>query len=176
MDGLENSVNERARSIPSTKGSAEAERFNPGQAEISGTAADHSQSLVRHQNSSKPVRFGRSLLYLSATAALVLSALQCTFSLFSSEAPINPQDYAKRTEKVLATTPLIDGHNDLPYLLRIELKNKIYNDRFTFENGLLSHTDLQKMRQGQIGGQFWSVYLHCSEVEGIKTDDPTVCR
>lgn len=45
-------------------------------------------------------------------------------------------DYSLRTELILSTTPLIDGHNDLPYLLRLELQNKIYdNTSFTFRDG-----------------------------------------
>lgn len=49
---------------------------------------------------------------------------------------VDPSNYALRAENILKTTPLIDGHNDLPYLLRLELQNKIYNDSaFTFRNG-----------------------------------------
>jgi hypothetical protein len=77
----------------------------------------------------------------------------------------------------LWTTPLIDGHNDLPYLLRLELKNKIYDSKFYFKQGgilflsnsktqlltilqgLASHTDLARLKEGRIGGQFWSVFV-----------------
>lgn len=49
---------------------------------------------------------------------------------------IDPLDYKARTEDLMRTTPLIDGHNDLPYLLRIELKNRIYDeDKFSFVEG-----------------------------------------
>lgn len=41
----------------------------------------------------------------------------------------SPDDYAARTENVLRTTPLIDGHNDLPFLLRLELHNQIYDNK-----------------------------------------------
>ena len=42
---------------------------------------------------------------------------------------IDPVDYAARTEMILRTTPLIDGHNDLPFLLRLELHNQIYDNK-----------------------------------------------
>lgn len=42
---------------------------------------------------------------------------------------ISQDDYAARTEMVLRTTPLIDGHNDLPFLLRLELHNQIYDNK-----------------------------------------------
>lgn len=49
---------------------------------------------------------------------------------------ISQDDYAARTEAVLRTTPLIDGHNDLPFLLRLELHNQIYDNRsFPFREG-----------------------------------------
>ncbi|KAH8811347.1 putative dipeptidase [Xylogone sp. PMI_703] len=132
------------------------------------------QSLVARQNPSQQKRdLSRLVVCLSGVIALVLGFLQYGFSVVSLEPKTDLQDYGKRTAKLLSTTPLIDGHNDLPYLIRVELKNAIYNDRFTFEKGLLSHTDLQKMRQGRMGGQFWSVYMHCSQAEHIKIDDPT---
>ncbi|KAK2797631.1 hypothetical protein FQN51_008325, partial [Onygenales sp. PD_10] len=85
----------------------------------------------------------------------------------------DPLDFSKRADLILETTPLIDGHNDLPYLIRIETKNQIYNERFTFESGLLSHTDLKKLRKGKVGGQFWSVYTECPEDPKTQIDDPT---
>jgi hypothetical protein len=93
------------------------------------------------------------------------------------EASIDPQDFKARAENVMKTTPLIDGHNDLPYLLRLELKNKIYDSKFDFKQGrilflsnsktqlltilqgLASHTDLARLKEGRIGGQFWSVFV-----------------
>lgn len=54
--------------------------------------------------------------------------------------------------------PLIDGHNDLPWTLRggnggtvdtVDLRKP--RDRF--------QTDISRLRQGQVGGQFWSVYV-----------------
>lgn len=42
---------------------------------------------------------------------------------------ISQDEYEARTEMVLRTTPLIDGHNDLPFLLRLELHNQIYDSK-----------------------------------------------
>ncbi|KAH6879536.1 dipeptidyl aminopeptidase [Thelonectria olida] len=84
----------------------------------------------------------------------------------------DPTNYSLRTERLLSTSPLIDGHNDLPYLLRIELQNKIYgNGTFTFRDGLAGHTDLKRMKEGRVGGQFWSVFVECPDTKGL--DDPT---
>lgn len=66
--------------------------------------------------------------------------------------------YLALAESILRQTPLIDGHNDLPFLLRQQLKAKIYDQDFnagTFNN----HADIRRMKQGLMGGQFWSVYM-----------------
>lgn len=70
---------------------------------------------------------------LGAVGAIALG-LWITFS-YPAGRNIDPLDFKGRTERVLATTPLIDGHNDLPYLLRLELKNKINDEsKFSFRD------------------------------------------
>lgn len=82
--------------------------------------------------------FGRLSSYLSVAGALLLGAYYAWS--YGENTTISAHDYKARTERVLRTTPLIDGHNDLPYLLRIELKNKIQDGRFTFEDCTLLRT------------------------------------
>ncbi|KAI0471050.1 dipeptidyl aminopeptidase [Xylariaceae sp. FL0804] len=94
-------------------------------------------------------------------------------TLYGKDPVVDPQDYALRTEKILGSTPLIDGHNDLPYLLRLELQNKIYDrESFTFRDHFASHTDLVRMKEGRVGGQFWSVFVECPPASA-DLDDPT---
>ena len=54
--------------------------------------------------------------------------------------------------------PLIDGHNDLPWKLRTNgiqpITNKMLN-----EVQPAFHTDIPRLLQGGLGGQFWSVYV-----------------
>ena len=85
---------------------------------------------------------------------------------------IDPKDYHSRAKRVLRSTPLIDGHNDFPFLLRQQLQSKIYDHNFEDEK-LASHTDFQKMKDGMMGGQFWSVYVPCPEalVPGVDLHD-----
>ncbi|MFI7602934.1 dipeptidase [Actinoplanes sp. NPDC049681] len=57
---------------------------------------------------------------------------------------------------VLATSPVIDGHNDLPMALRARAGYRVEGlaaDRREF------HTDIARLRAGGVGGQFWSVYV-----------------
>ncbi len=65
-----------------------------------------------------------------------------------------------RIDRILKKTPLIDGHNDLPWALRQEHEQSVAGltsgtDRR--EKPLM--TDMARLRQGRVGGQFWSVYI-----------------
>ncbi|AUW60022.1 membrane dipeptidase [Sphingobium sp. SCG-1] len=76
-------------------------------------------------------------------------------------APSATPDYATRLAKVLRTTPLIDGHNDWPEALR----EREGDARWTMDLTDLSqrpqryNTDIQRLRKGQVGAQFWSVWV-----------------
>ena len=65
-----------------------------------------------------------------------------------------------RVLEILKTTPLIDGHNDLPWALREKHGNDPYAVDLTTEltaTGL--HTDIPRLRAGGVGAQLWSVYV-----------------
>jgi membrane dipeptidase len=70
---------------------------------------------------------------------------------------------------VLDEVPLIDSHNDLPMNLYLWEKNRL--QEFNFNSDLRenrkwkdvkrSFTDIPRLRQGKVGGQFWVAYVHC---------------
>ena len=65
-----------------------------------------------------------------------------------------------RIDRVLKKTPLIDGHNDLPWALRQDHGQSVENlESGTDKREKPLHTDMQRMRAGRVGGQFWSVYI-----------------
>ncbi|KAL8997159.1 MAG: hypothetical protein Q9169_003486 [Polycauliona sp. 2 TL-2023] len=71
---------------------------------------------------------------------------------------------ASRVDEILSTNPLIDGHDDLAFLIRYIYGNHIYNSTFTdrFEkDGLELHVDLPRLRAGKVGGTFWSAFVLC---------------
>ncbi|MBM4183643.1 MAG: membrane dipeptidase [Gemmatimonadetes bacterium] len=63
--------------------------------------------------------------------------------------------------RVLATTPLIDGHNDLPFAIWESATAP--GDVAAPAHDLRMHTpfqtDIPRLRAGMVGGQFWSVYI-----------------
>ncbi|MEE2777220.1 MAG: dipeptidase [Acidobacteriota bacterium] len=63
--------------------------------------------------------------------------------------------------EVLDEVPLIDGHNDVPWQYRTRVDNQLGRIDFHDTTRLSPpmHTDLVRLREGRIGGQFWSVYV-----------------
>ena len=56
---------------------------------------------------------------------------------------------------------VIDGHNDLPWELRSQ--GSLSFERLDLSKPIPSaHTDIPRLRQGGVGGQFWSVYVPAS--------------
>jgi len=92
----------------------------------------------------------------------------CVAALAAGSVSAQPMDpkIATRVEAVLAKTPLIDGHNDLPGALRqrtgfkpdtLDLRKDTSGIAAPGEPGLM--TDIPRLRAGRVGGQFWSVYI-----------------
>ena len=67
-------------------------------------------------------------------------------------------DFEARAREILRESPLIDGHNDLAYALRerVGLQASIVDLRETQPD---LDTDIPRLRAGQLGGQFWSVWV-----------------
>nr|XP_046245537.1 dipeptidase 1 isoform X2 [Scatophagus argus]XP_046245545.1 dipeptidase 1 isoform X2 [Scatophagus argus]XP_046245554.1 dipeptidase 1 isoform X2 [Scatophagus argus] len=67
--------------------------------------------------------------------------------------------YMTRALKLMSETPLIDGHNDLPWQLRKQFNNELNKvDLNTLET---THTNIPKIKDGRLGAQFWSAYVPC---------------
>jgi membrane dipeptidase len=72
------------------------------------------------------------------------------------------QQLMDRVRRLLAETPLIDGHNDVPWRYRERFGLSLDSMDFAGDlSGLDPHmaTDLGRLRQGGVGAQFWSVYI-----------------
>lgn len=77
--------------------------------------------------------------------------------------PAAAQDEAA-ARRILERTPLIDGHNDLPWALRQQHGNDPHAVDLTanLDASTELHTDIPRLRAGGVGGQFWSVYVPAS--------------
>jgi len=74
----------------------------------------------------------------------------------------------RRVEKVLKRTPLIDGHNDVPWQVRSRASLSLDELPLGDDTSALRppmHTDWPRLREGQVGGVFWSVWVP-TDLEG----------
>ena len=94
-------------------------------------------------------------------AVCLLGLLSLPLAAWSAE------EYHHRVEQILVRTPLIDGHNDLPWEIRDRFKSDLAavdlrtdTSRLTFPEGAAAlMTDIPRLRSGLLGGQFWSVWV-----------------
>ena len=89
---------------------------------------------------------------------MILSVLAIT----AAQAASGTQAIPARIERVLAQTPVIDGHNDLPWEIREHQGGAVEavplaRDTATLPNPLQS--DIPRLRRGHVGAQFWSVWI-----------------
>ncbi|HTB88549.1 MAG TPA: dipeptidase [Steroidobacteraceae bacterium] len=91
------------------------------------------------------------------------------------------EDYQHRIDQVLLQTPLIDGHNDLPWEIRERFKSDVAAVNLA---GNTSHlpveagqaalmTDIPRLRAGHVGAQFWSVWIPV-ETQGFEAVQMTL--
>jgi membrane dipeptidase len=66
--------------------------------------------------------------------------------------------YLARAKRILSQTPLIDGHNDLPWRIREDSVARGNVDIYDLRKHTPGHTDLDRLKKGMVGAQFWSVY------------------
>lgn len=74
-------------------------------------------------------------------------------------------DAAARARAVLRSTPLVDGHNDLPWAIRLFEQAPHDVAAYDLRTRTPGHTDIERLRKGMVGVQFWSVYIPPNAVE-----------
>ena len=81
----------------------------------------------------------------------------CLLALASAQA----QDAAalRRAHALLKSTPLVDGHNDLPILIAEDGKAPRDIDAYDLNRTMPHETDFARMRKGHLSVQFWAAYV-----------------
>ncbi|KAJ5661069.1 uncharacterized protein N7484_000441 [Penicillium longicatenatum] len=77
----------------------------------------------------------------------------------------------------MAKTPLIvfstknqpDGHNDFPFIIRGLYQNHFEREGFDLDTLPIGQTDFIRLREGHVGGQFWSAFIPCAKPGGDAT-------
>jgi membrane dipeptidase len=71
-----------------------------------------------------------------------------------------PDDAAlRRARRLLDRHPVIDGHNDLAWVIRNDPAAPGNVEAYDLRKRTRGDTDLARLREGRVGGQFWSVYV-----------------
>ncbi|XP_010729499.3 dipeptidase 1 [Larimichthys crocea] len=81
--------------------------------------------------------------------------------LWVSSCAVNAAEdpHMTRALMLMSETPLIDGHNDLPWQLRKQFNNELNKVDLNTLN--TTHTNIPKIKKGRLGAQFWSAYVPC---------------
>jgi membrane dipeptidase len=95
-----------------------------------------------------------SFLFSALTLFLAFSGT----SIQAQTTPIPSARDLARAKRILSETPLIDGHNDLPWRIREDSIARGNVDAYDIRKHMPGHTDLDRLKRGMVGAQFWSVY------------------
>ncbi|HEY7509188.1 MAG TPA: dipeptidase [Vicinamibacteria bacterium] len=90
-----------------------------------------------------------------------LAVVPALLLLAAAPAPPPPAEDAAvaRARRLLREGILIDGHNDLPWEIRTSRTAPGDVAAYDLRVRTPGHTDLERLRSGGVGGQFWSVYI-----------------
>ncbi|GAB3467151.1 dipeptidase [Massilia terrae] len=89
---------------------------------------------------------------LRLAALLSTLVLPCAFAAA-------PDPAITHARALLKSTILIDGHNDLPWEIREDEKAPMDVEAYDLRQHTRGETDLARLKQGQVRGQFWSIYV-----------------
>lgn len=92
---------------------------------------------------------------IAHTCVLTLAIVTSTSSVASEKAD-DALDHARR---LLQSSILVDGHNDLPWAVRIDKRAQGNVTLYDLRSATPGNTDLERLKRGRVGAQFWSVYI-----------------
>ncbi len=102
---------------------------------------------------------------LSALLLLAVLLAPASSALGQQDHPRPSDRHRELALEVLASTPLVDGHNDLPWAIRNHDEAPMDVAAYDLRRPAPGHTDLARLREGRVGAQFWSVYVPFRAVE-----------
>jgi membrane dipeptidase len=97
----------------------------------------------------------RSILLALPLAVLLVAAGRSDDAKKADRGPVTVSDVARR---IHAAAIVVDGHNDLPWELRVK-SHSGFTDHDISRHQKDLMTDIPRLRAGGVGAQFWSVYV-----------------
>jgi len=86
-------------------------------------------------------------------AVAILSAVNAPLTVAQEDPAL------RHARQILKESILIDGHNDLPWAIRENPRAPRDVEAYDLRTPAAGNTDFARLRQGGVGGQFWSVYI-----------------
>src|SRR5688572_16004579 len=93
---------------------------------------------------------------------LTLALVPLTLFLIPMPSRLHAQSQDRALEharKLLRSTPLIDGHNDLPWEIRDSKTAPRDVAAYDLRTPTPKHTDLARLAEGGVAAQFWAIYI-----------------
>src|SRR5438477_5492607 len=100
----------------------------------------------------------RRLIGLLASSVIAITFGGVTSVCAQSPSPEPSDVYLARAKRILSQTPLIDGHNDLPWRIREDSIARGNVNAYDLRKRTPGQTDLNRFRAGMVGVRFLSVY------------------
>lgn len=101
------------------------------------------------------------------TAVPIAAALLIGCATARADASLDEPTALARARQLLTETILVDGHNDLPWVVRTYTPAPGDVDAYDLRRQVPGQTDLKRLRQGGVGAQFWSVYTPGENTSGF---------
>jgi membrane dipeptidase len=96
---------------------------------------------------------------MKLSAILVLGCATLAIAPVAAVPPTREDAALRHARALLKTAVLIDGHNDVPWAIRERRAAPMDVEAYEFGATGERDTDIPKLRAGEVGAQFWSVYV-----------------
>jgi len=97
-----------------------------------------------------------NVVFLAISLVSLLSLLFFTESYSQAQ---YKQETLEKASKILQEEPLTDTHNDLPWVIRIWEESPMDVEGYDLRKTTPHETDIERLREGGVGVQYWSVYV-----------------
>ncbi|KAG0702966.1 membrane dipeptidase-domain-containing protein [Suillus ampliporus] len=109
-----------------------------------------------------------SALVLLVVVGVVVALVDPSFTSHFGLSGKLPRDPELAAQRLLNIAPVIDGHIDLPMVARFGWRNNVSD--IPLDTKMPMHVDIPRLREGKVGGFFWSVYVGCASPEDEGAD------
>lgn len=89
---------------------------------------------------------------------VLIVALAFVIAWPSNAAQMSDEEALARAHRLLKKAILFDGHNDLPWAIRDDAQARGNVALYDLRQTTPGNTDLDRLKRGHVGAQFWSVY------------------